>query len=175
MLMIVLGAEHLTVGNVLRIAFILECQFIYTSLNNDICCFRVDRTNSRFRVPQISRKHPQFRNYVTDVGGDSHVRSFAPYLFPRTILSKSACTKRKNLSYVTTETVAGLEAITLIQLRYKEQGRVIVWPTGTRPDWPDFIWSPPVARPPAIAPDHLSDARYGKATQGYWCTDFVGI
>jgi hypothetical protein len=42
-----------------------------------------------------------------------------------------------------------------------------------RDDWTRFKWSPPTARPPATAPDHLSDAPARQVfTEGYWLTDF---
>jgi hypothetical protein len=43
-----------------------------------------------------------------------------------------------------------------------------------QPDWTRFTWLPPTARPPAIVPDHLSDAPARQTfTEGYWCTDFI--
>jgi hypothetical protein len=43
-----------------------------------------------------------------------------------------------------------------------------------RPAWTRFAWTPPTARPPAIAPDHLSDAPVRQVfIEGYWGTDFV--
>lgn len=174
------GTFNLVVGNSFedRLLFWNARLFIPAWLNNDICCFRVDRDqlkDSEFLGILVNTLNS--RNYVTDVGGGQ----------PRTILRSISLSKddlveaqqlvqsAKPWSYVTTETVTGLEAITpdpASLQRARESHRLAN--EFSRPDWPDFIWSPPVARPPAIAPDHLSDAPIRQSfTQGYWCTDFA--
>ena len=61
------------------------------------------------------------------------------------------------------------------QPRCKQQEKVAVGgEIFARTDWKPFQWSPPTARPPALAPDHLSDAPARQAfTMGYWGTDFI--
>lgn len=40
------------------------------------------------------------------------------------------------------------------------------------PEWQRFMWTPPTARPPISAPDHLADSPSRQAfTAGYWATD----
>ena len=42
------------------------------------------------------------------------------------------------------------------------------------PTGPASIWSAPTVRPPAIVPDHLTDAPARQIfTEGFWCTDFI--
>jgi len=174
------GTFNLVVGNSFedRLLFWNARLFIPAWLNNDICCFRVDMEHlkeSEFLTILVHTLN--LRNHVTDSGGGQ----------PHTILRSMSLSKEdlaeaqrfvqnaKPWSYITTEAVTGLEAIApdpgSLQ-RARESNRFAN--EFSRPDWPDFVWSPPVARPPAVAPDHLSDAPVRQIfTQGYWCTDFV--
>lgn len=44
----------------------------------------------------------------------------------------------------------------------------------TQPEWTQFSWTPPVARPPVKIPDHLADAPPRQSfAEGYWCADFI--
>ena len=77
---------------------------------------------------------------------------------------------------VTTELVTGLNDIvpSAEALEAAREGNRFGDGFFPRPDWTRFMWSPPTARPPAIVPDHLSDAPVRQAfTNGYWSTDFI--
>ena len=54
----------------------------------------------------------------------------------------------------------------------RETNRFVDWQF-KHSSWTTFPWIPPIARPPVVEPDHLSDAPVRQAfVQGYWCTDF---
>jgi hypothetical protein len=74
------------------------------------------------------------------------------------------------------ETIASLEAVvpdgTSLE-RALEADRFPVRAYQSR-DWTRFVWSPPNARPPAEAPDHLSDAPpRQRFIEGCWSNDFI--
>lgn len=171
---------NLVVGNSFadRILFWNARLFIPAWLSNDICCFRVD-------MDQL--KNPEFlpilgqmlnnRNHVNYNGGGQSQTTIRSISLTKDDLveAQQFVQSTKPWGCITTEAVTGLDAIVPDPTSLKsarESDRFLN--DFSRPDWADFSWSPPSARPPAIAPDHLSDAPIRQLfTQGYWCTDFT--
>jgi hypothetical protein len=82
----------------------------------------------------------------------------------------------KAWGFVGIETVAGLDDVLPSgrELQSARESAVFAGAFFARPDWKRFIWTPPVARPPATIPDHLSDAPIQQAfTTGFWSTEFL--
>ena len=47
-------------------------------------------------------------------------------------------------------------------------------PFFSQPEWTQFNWTAPTARPPVKIPDHLADAPSQQSfAEGYWCADFI--
>jgi hypothetical protein len=173
------SAFNLVVGNSFadRILFWNARLFIPAWHNNDMCCFRVD-------MEQL--KHPEFltilgnllknRNYVNDGGGGQSHAAIRSISLTKDDLAEAQqlIQSTKPWGWITTEAVTGLEAMVPDSASLQNARESVRFGNeSSRPDWADFNWSPPSARPPAVAPDHLSDAPVRQSfTQGYWCTDF---
>ncbi|MFZ5792015.1 MAG: hypothetical protein ACOY3L_15085 [Pseudomonadota bacterium] len=74
------------------------------------------------------------------------------------------------------ETVNGIDGVTpsVRALQNAREGNRFGGELFSRPEWTHFVWQPPIARPSAVMPDHLSDAPVRQSfAQGHWCTDFV--
>jgi hypothetical protein len=175
------GSFNLVVGDSLadRILFWNARLLIPSWLDTDLCYLRVglDRLREAEFLVVLSKLLKR-RNYVTDGGGGK------PQL---TVRSASLSTNQleevlklvlspEPWSEVTTEAVSGLERIapSADGLQAARESNRFGGELFPRPEWTPFMWSPPMARPPASIPDHLSDAPVRQEfTQGYWCTDFI--
>ena len=148
-------------------------------LDTDLCCLRVGL--HQMEDPEflaVLGELLKHRNHVRG-SGDSQsqivVRSLSANA---TQLSDAynAVLSTRPWSLVTTEQVTALDDIvpSADALKAAREGNRFGGGLFTRPDWNRFMWSPPTARPPAIIPDHLSDAPARQDfTDGYWCTDFI--
>lgn len=173
------GTFNLVIGNSFadRILFWNARLLIPAWLNNDICCFRVDM--DKLQNPEFLRTLGTLlknRNHVNAGSGGQSLTTIRSISLTIDDLNTAhqLVQSTKPWGSVTTEAVQGLEAIAPDQDQLKAARESRSFGTVfSRPDWTDFIWSPPYARPPEIAPDHLSDAPIRQTfTLGYWCTDF---
>ena len=148
-------------------------------LDTDLCCLRIGL--DRMKDPEFLAVLGDLlkrRNHVSG-GGDGQ-----PRIEIRSVSANAnqlADTHRLVMSIkpwglVRTEQVTGLDDIvpSADALQAAHEGNRFGDGLFPRPDWTRFMWSPPTARPPAITPDHLSDAPARQAfTNGHWCTDFI--
>lgn len=148
-------------------------------LDNDLCCFRVgfdqiknveflavlvDMLNRRNHVNGGSGGQPQITVRSTSLSQEQLAE------FQQLLLSM------RLFSMVTIELVSELSNIIPSNeaLRSAKESNRFGGGLFQQPDWTRFIWSPPKAHPPVVAPDHLSDAPVHQAfTLGYWGTDFI--
>ena len=173
-------AFNLVVGDSFadRIMFWNARLFIPAWLDSDLCCLRVDLDqleNSEFL--DILGELLNRRNHVRGASGDrTHivVRSLSANAIQLEDARK-AILSTNPWSEVWAEQINSLDDIlpSTDALRSAlEDDRFGGGFLSRRPDWTPFFWSPPTARPPAIPPDHLSDAPPRQIfTDGFWCTD----
>lgn len=171
---------NLVVGNSVadRILFWNARLFIPAWLSNDICCFRVetDQLKNPEFLPILGQMLNDRNRINYGVGGQSQTAIRSISLSKDDLIEAHKLVQStKPWGGVTTEVVAGLEAIVPSPASLQNARESARFGTDfSRPDWTDFVWSPPLARPPAVAPDHLSDAPIRQIfTQGYWCTDLA--
>ena len=174
-------AFNLVVGDSFadRIMFWNARLLIPAWLDTDLCSLRVDL--NQLEDPEFLTalgellKH---RNHVrSDGGGQTHIVVRSESVSAAQLAdAHNAILSTKPWSLVTAEQINGLDDIlpSTDALRSAREGNRFGGGLFSRPDWTTFSWSPPTARPPAIPPDHLSDASPRQVfTDGYWCTDHI--
>lgn len=148
-------------------------------LDSQLCCWRTNMTELRDA------------EYLSTLGNllkrRNHVNAGSGGPSQLTIRSTSASTEElaeareriqstRPWGWCTTEAIVGLDSIAPPHNaleRANETSRFTGEAFG-RPEWTSFRWSPPTARPGAIAPDHLIDAPPHQAfSSGYWCADHI--
>jgi hypothetical protein len=148
-------------------------------LDTDLCTFRVELAQLRDQAfLSVLGDMLKRRNHVNSgTGGQSQltVRS--------TSLNADQLTEAQQLllstkpwGLVMTQPVTGMDSVVPAAkaLQDAREGNRFGGGLFSRPDWTGFVWTPPVARPPATVPDHLSDAPVRQVfTQGYWSADFI--
>ena len=175
------GSFNLVVGDTFvdRIIFWNARLLIPAWLDTDLCCARIT-------VEQL--KEPEFLNIVGElIKRHNYVNGGTGGQPQLTIRSASLSTEQlqearalllttKPWSVFGVETVASLDDIVPSSDAIQEARESNGLGGGLipRPDWTGFIWSAPTVRPPAIVPDHLTDAPARQIfTEGFWCTDFI--
>ena len=172
---------NLVVGDTFadRIMFWNARLLIPAWLDTDLCCLRVGL--DQMEDPEFLAVLGELlkrRNHVRgDGGGQTQVavRSLSANATQLANAHEAVLSTRPG-SLVTAEPSTGLNDIvpSADALKRAREGSRFGGGLFPRPDWIRFMWSPPTARPPAITPDHLSDAPTRQAfTGGYWCTDFI--
>ena len=132
-------------------------------LDTDLCCLRIGL--DQMKDPEflaVLGDLLQRRNHVSG-GGDGQ-----PRIEIRSVSANAnqladahqLVMSTKPGGLVGTEQVTGLDDIvpSADALQAASEGNRFGGGLFPRPDWTRFMWSPPTARPPAITPDHLSDA-----------------
>ncbi|MDO8431345.1 MAG: hypothetical protein Q7S58_02940 [Candidatus Binatus sp.] len=175
------GAFNLVVGDSFtdRILFWNARLLIPAWLDRDLCCLRVG-------FDQL--KEPEFlatlgdllkrRNHVNSGGGGQSqlaVRSGSLNV-DQLAEARQLVLSTKPWSTVSSEAVAGLDDVvpSANALQTARESNRFGGGLFAQPEWTRFVWSLPMAQPPATVPDHLSDAPVRQAfTTGYWCTDFI--
>lgn len=148
-------------------------------LDTDLCCLRVG-------FDQI--KEPEFLTVLGDLlkhrnhvnggsGGQPQIAIRSASLSTDQLAeAQQLVVSTKPWSAITTELVSNLNGIVPSgdALHLAREGNRFGGGLFPRPDWAGFMWSPPVAHPPATVPDHLSDAPVRQTfTAGDWCSDFI--
>lgn len=148
-------------------------------LNGDLCGLRIslDQLDDEVFIPSLVELLNQ-RNYVNGGNGGQNaltIRSTSVAADRLTSLAERL-SLRGCWSNIQTEFVTSLDEMlpTSQDLRHASPGHRLGEDFTFRPDWTEFSWELPTARPPSSAPDHLSDAppRQHFAT-GLWATDFI--
>ena len=171
---------NLVVGNSFadRIMFWNARLLIPSWLDNDLYCLRVDEDQfADAEFLSVLGGLLKQRNHVTAGGGGSPqltVRSCSLTL-GRLQAAKAAIESTKPWGPVTSELVPNLDALAPSADTFshaRENYRIESGLFGAA-SWKDFVWTPPTIRPPAVLPDHLSDALPRQTfTEGYWSTDY---
>ena len=172
---------NLVVGDTLedRILFWNARLLIPTWLDGDLCCLRV--TMDQLEDPEflaILSELLNHRNRVNYGSGDPSRLTIRSVSLGSAGVEKAVglVSSTKLWGSVTSEAVAGLDAVVppADALQTARQTSRFSGELFPRRDWVGFTWSPPAARPPAVAPDHLEDAPPRQAfTSGSWCSDFT--
>jgi hypothetical protein len=175
------GSFNLVVGKSFtdRILFWNARLLIPAWLDGDLSCFRVDREqlDDPVFLSTLGKLLNQ-RNHVNGgAGGQVQLTVRSASLTSDQLKEvKALLLTTKPWSGVSTETVSSLDEVAPAAdvLREARESNRFGGGLFALPNWTRFIWTPPIARPPAIVPDHLSDAPVRQVfTQGYWCTDYM--
>jgi hypothetical protein len=176
------GSFNLVVGHSFadRILFWNARHLIPGWLDFDLCCLRVDLEQlEQAEFAAVLGDTLKRRNRVNGGAGGQPQLSVRSVSLDRDQLARARelVLAAKPWGMVTAEAVNGVDDLVpsseaLDQAR-EESNRSLgmLFP---HPDWRQFRWSQPIARPPENVPDHLSDAPARQYfIQGYWCTDFT--
>ncbi len=148
-------------------------------LDTDLCCLRVGFDHLRepnfLAVLGDLLKH---RNHVNGgSGGQSQITIRSTSLSMEQLAeAHQLILSTRSWSAITTESVSEINSIvpSVEALQTAREGNRFGGGLFPQPDWARFMWSPPVAHPPATVPDHFSDSPVRQTfTAGYWCTDFT--
>jgi hypothetical protein len=175
------GSFNLVVGDGFfdRILFWNARLLIPAWLDTDLCCLRVGL--GELREPDflaVLGNLLKRRNHVNGgTGGPSQLTVRSASLDADQLAEANRLVLSTNpWGAVTTEAVAALDDIVPATdaLQAARESNRFGGELFPRPEWTRFMWSPPTARPPAILPDHLTDAPVRQVfTEGYWCADFI--
>ncbi|MGA7323030.1 MAG: hypothetical protein WBX25_00760 [Rhodomicrobium sp.] len=175
------GSFNLVVGDNFadRVLFWNARLLIPDWLDSDLCCFRVTLNDlsdpSMLSVLGELLKH---RNHVNaGSGGQSQVTIRSASLSKEELEKvRELVMSAKPWGAVRTEVISGLADLvpTNKALDEAKENNSFWGELFPRPEWTEFAWTAPRARPPATKPDHLSDAPTRQTfTEGYWCTDLI--
>jgi hypothetical protein len=175
------GSFNLVVGDTFedRILFWNARLLVPAWLDSELCCFRVsmDQLNNSNFLRLLGDLLKQ-RNHVNPgAGGQAHL-SIRSASADASQLSEA---REKVLSCrpwgpVVAESITTLDQIAppLEALQTARESIRLAGDFYSRSEWLPFVWSPPIARPPAIIPDHILDApARQRFVTGFWCTDFL--
>ena len=148
-------------------------------LDTDLCCFRVGL--DQLKEPEVLAmlgdllKH---RNHVNGRAGGQPELTIRSASLTEDQLAEATklVLSTKPWSRVKSEIVHELTDIVPSDKALQRAGESSRFGGGlfARPDWVRFHWTAPTAQPPAVQPDHLSDAPVRQLfIGGYWCTDFT--
>ena len=171
---------NLVVGNSFadRIMFWNARLLIPSWLDNDLYCLRVDEdqlADAKFlsALGELLKR----RNHVNaGSGGPAQLTVRSCSLTVQRLKAAEAAIKSTNpWGAVTNEQVPHLDAVVPTADAFsqgRENNRIGAGYLGVA-GWKDFVWTPPTIRPPAVLPDHLSDAPTRQIFNvGYWSTDY---
>ena len=172
---------NLVVGNGFadRVTFWNARLLVPSWLDPELCCLRVDKDQlADAEFLSVLGELLKRRNHVSRNGGGQPqltIRSCSetPESFEADVV---AVKSTKPWGPVSCELVPSLEAIvpsvdalSLARENYQIGGGLF-----GAANWKEFPWTPPLARPPPILPDHISDAPPRQAfNEGYWSTDYL--
>lgn len=161
-----------------RILFWNARLFIPAWLDSDLCCFRVDAQQMEDPVFLATLGDILKRNHVDGgTGGQPHLTLRSTSLNAEQLaVTRTSVLSTRPWSTVSAEVVASLDELlpTADALKGARESNRFGGGLLALPDWTQFVWTEPFARPPVLTPDHLSDAPSRQVfTQGYWCNDFT--
>lgn len=161
-----------------RILFWNARLFIPAWLDSDLSCFRVDAQQLDDPVFLATLGEILKRNHVNGMsGGQLQLTLRSTSLNAEQLEAvRTKVLSMRPWSSVSVEVVASLDELlpTADDLREGRESNRFGSGLLSRPDWTQFVWTAPSARPPILTPDHLSDAPSRQTfTQGYWCNDFT--
>jgi hypothetical protein len=146
-------------------------------LDNDLYCLRIGA--DQLRDPEflaILGDLLRHRNYVTAGSGSQPQLAIRSASLSVSELADALklVVSTKPWSVTRVEPVKGFDDIVPSQIALEASRRSNRFIESSRTGSSRFLWSPPIARPPTTAPDHLSDAPVRQSfTEGYWCNDFT--
>jgi hypothetical protein len=171
---------NLVVGNSFadRIMFWNARLLIPSWLDVDLYCLRVDEDQlADAELLGVLGGFLKQRNHVNaGAGGPPQltVRSCC-LTAERLEAAKAVIESTKPWGPVTTELIPNLDVLVPTAhafSRARENYRIGSELFGAA-SWKQFVWTPPTIRPPAVLPDHLSDAPPRQTfNEGYWSTDY---
>ena len=146
-------------------------------LNNDVCALRVTLEalkDQRFleAVGNLLRHRNHF-----GANGQANV-TIRSTSASAEMLEEAANLLRSTKPWggISIESLSGLDAIVPNKenLSYATERTHADAPIYRTPEWTQFNWTGPVARPPTKLPEHLADAPpQQNFAQSYWCVDFI--
>lgn len=172
---------NLVVGDTFadRLLFWNARLFIPAWLDVDLCCLRVgiEQIKDQVFLEALGTTLRQ-RNHVTSgTGGQTKIAIRSASLNAEQLReAQELLSSVKVWGAVTTEAALANDAVVppLDVLRTARQYSRLDGDISPRPDWSEFTWTPPVAHPPLVAPDHVSDAPIRQSfTTGCWYNDFA--
>ncbi|MCG2644294.1 MULTISPECIES: hypothetical protein [Bradyrhizobium] len=173
------GAFNLVVGEEFsdRLLFWNARLLIPSWLDRELCCFRVDP--DQLQDEEFVSVLTEFLNLQNHVNAGSGGQ---PQLVVRSASLaadqlRCAYDRIRSLrlwSMVRSEAITSLEDVVPTKVELERAQVTFGEFELRRPSWTRFEWSPPDAHPPAVYPDHLTDAPPRQLfTNGHWISDFV--
>jgi hypothetical protein len=148
-------------------------------LDPDLCCLRItaeqlDDADFLAVLATLLNRH----NHVNGgAGGQAQLRLRSCSLDAAQLEALALKLRGAKIwSAISAEAVASPDAVIpdAPALQHAREGNGSAGSFSQTPGWTSFTWTPPVARPPAEAPDHLADAPVRQSfTLGHWASDFM--
>ena len=162
-----------------RVTFWNGRLFIPTWLDTDLCCARVTLTSLQDPIflatlGELIKR----RNHVNAGSGGQPQLTIRSASLTSVELeeAKALLLRTAPWSFVVTEAITSLDALVPSpkDLKNAREGSNSMGSLMRQTGWKPFDWSPPIARPPSTAPEHIADVPSQQFfTQGYWAEELI--